>query len=98
MAARPGDQVTRTYLYPLSGAALPPDRPARNAREVLERRGLPVGRFVRLWGGSGTQCPCEACERIIEPDEVEYELEFSDGTNSITLRLHRECWENWRSG
>jgi hypothetical protein len=87
--------VTRTYLHPLSGATFSLDRPARSVREVLERRGLPAGRFVRLWGGSGSQCSCEACERIIEPDEVEYELEFSDGTQSITLRLHRECWENW---
>jgi len=87
--------MRRARLVPLSGAALPPDRPSQGAREVLERHGLPEARFVRLWGGMGSQCRCDACGETIEPDEVEYELEFSQDTESITLRLHRECWENW---
>ena len=37
---------------------------------------------------------CEACGRIIGPSEIEFESEFKRGAESLTLHLHRQCWEN----
>jgi hypothetical protein len=61
----------------------------------LEDRGLPEGRFVRLWGSMGSDRRCEACGQIIESYEVEFESEFRHGARIIMLLLHRSCWERW---
>jgi hypothetical protein len=63
--------------------------------DVLLRRGLPGGRFIRLWGGMGSKSQCEACGRIIGSSEVEFESEFRRGAESLTLHVHRQCWESW---
>ncbi len=71
------------------------DPPLQGVRDVLLRHGLPQARFTRLWGGMGSNFDCEACGRIIGPNEIEFESEFRSGAESFTLRLHRQCWENW---
>lgn len=77
-------------------ATVDPNSPVQSIRELLSRRGLPDAQFERLWGGRGTQCCCEACGRPIAPDDVEYELEFRQGSQNVTMVLHRDCWEEWR--
>ena len=77
-------------------ATFAPESRAAGIRELLSRRGLPDAQFDRLWGGSGTQCCCEACGRTIAGDEVEYELEYRQGAQIVTVVLHRDCWEAWR--
>jgi hypothetical protein len=64
-------------------------------REVLRRKGFPEAQFIGLWGGMGTRARCEHCGRVIESDEIEYELVFlrHADTETVTLRFHRECWE-----
>lgn len=69
--------------------------PLQSVRDVLLRRGLPAGRFIRLWGGMGSKYQCEACGLNIGPTEVEFESEFKSGAESLTLYLHRQCWESW---
>jgi hypothetical protein len=64
-------------------------------REILSRRGFPEARFAGLWAGRGTRSRCESCEQIIEADEIEYELDFCQDGNAITLRMHLGCWEDW---
>jgi len=76
--------------------ALRANSPGENIRELLSRHGLPEAQFAGLWAGRGTQCCCEACGRIIAGDEVEYELEYRQGTHRLTVVLHRDCWEDWR--
>jgi hypothetical protein len=73
-----------------------PNSLAQSIHELLSRRGLPDAQFERLWGGRGTHCCCEACGRTISGDDVEYELEFRQGAQSLTVMLHRDCWEEWR--
>jgi hypothetical protein len=77
-------------------ATVNPSSPTQGIRELLARRGLPDAQFERLWGGHGTHCCCEACGRTISGDEVEYELEFRQGAQRLTVVLHRDCWEEWR--
>jgi hypothetical protein len=72
------------------------DRCSYGPREILERRGFGEARFAGLWAGRGTHCRCDSCGQIIEPDEIEYELDFSQDGQPITLRMHLECWEDWR--
>ena len=67
-----------------------------NIHELLSRRGLPDAQFERLWAGRGTHCCCEACGRTIAGDEIEYELEYRQGAQSLTVIMHRDCWEEWR--
>jgi hypothetical protein len=62
-------------------------------RQVLRRKGFPEAHFVGLWGGLGSGAACEHRGRVIESDEIEYELVFVRHAETITLRFHRECWE-----
>jgi hypothetical protein len=62
-------------------------------REVLRRKGFPDAHFLGLWGGLGSRVQCEHCGRLIDSDEIEYELVFLQHAETITLRFHRECWE-----
>ena len=71
------------------------DRRSYSPREILERRGFPEARFAGLWAARGSQRRCESCEQIIEPDEIEYELDYSQDGCAVTLRMHSECWEDW---
>ena len=76
-------------------ASWAPDSAPHSRREVLRLRGVPEGRFVRLWSGPGTEWRCESCGHTIESDEIEYELEFRHARQTITIRVHLRCWENW---
>lgn len=77
--------------------ARPPVNPqAESISELLTRRGLPEARFERLWAVRGTQSCCESCGRVIAADEVEFELEYRHGSHSLTVVLHRDCWEELR--
>lgn len=87
--------MTHPLNIPPTAPWAPDSVPQSAAREILKLRGLPEGRFVRLWAGPGTQCRCESCGQIIEPDELEYELEFRHASQSMTIRVHLQCWENW---
>jgi hypothetical protein len=71
------------------------DRRCYSPREILERRGLPEARFMGLWAGHGMQRRCDSCEQIIGPNEIEYELDFSQEVHAVTLRLHPRCWDDW---
>lgn len=55
---------------------------------------LPPDPPARSWVGKGTSRQCEACERIITPDEIEYEMDLVDGR---TLRLHADCLAVWHT-
>jgi hypothetical protein len=64
-------------------------------RRLLATKGLPEARFETLSAGNGTLAPCECCGQLIEPTDIEYELQFRQDQRIATIRLHRECWELW---
>jgi hypothetical protein len=41
--------------------------------------------------GMGTKRPCDGCDELISPDEVEYEVDIAERT----LRFHAECLSAW---
>lgn len=53
---------------------------------------LPPDSPAKSWAGKGTGLPCEGCDRIITPDQIEYELDLPD---SRKLRLHADCVGVW---
>jgi hypothetical protein len=69
--------------------------------EVLEtiRTGkLPDRSAERTWAGRGCGAPCAICGRPVNPDELEYELEFvthGDGEQPTAYHVHIACFWAW---
>jgi hypothetical protein len=53
---------------------------------------LPPDPPEKCFVGKGTRRPCDGCDGIIEPDEIEYELDIAEGR---TLRFHPKCLDAW---
>lgn len=63
-------------------------------RQKLFAGVLPKEHCRQTWYGPGTGGICAACDRPIEPHEVEVDCDL--GARG-TLRLHQECHEFWLS-
>jgi CheY-like chemotaxis protein len=46
------------------------------------------------WVGKGTGRVCDGCDKVIAPDEIEYEVDIVGGR---TLRLHADCLAAWHT-
>jgi CheY-like chemotaxis protein len=55
---------------------------------------LPADPPAKCWVGKGTGRACEGCDKVIGPDEIEYEVDIADGR---TLRLHADCLAAWHA-
>jgi CheY-like chemotaxis protein len=49
---------------------------------------------AKCWVGKGTSRACDGCDKVIAPDEIEYELDLRDGR---PLRLHADCLAFWHA-
>lgn len=49
----------------------------------------------RMWGGPGTGTQCSVCNAPVNPDEVEFELEFLWPTQLVTYHVHVDCFAAW---
>ena len=70
----------------------------KRAREAVETGKLPNRRPTCMWGGSGVGASCAICEDPLEPDELEYEVEFDqiDGSAaSQGYHIHVRCYAAW---
>lgn len=58
---------------------------------------LPLGPGDRTYGGYGDGRLCDACERPIGPNEVQYEVDCAGDTSTHkqTIILHRHCHSVW---
>jgi hypothetical protein len=66
------------------------------ARERIAKGRLPHDPPKRMWGGRGTGQLCAVCDKPIQPDEVEFEVEQSlDGTVH-TFYFHILCQAVWQ--
>ena len=61
-------------------------------RDKLAKGTLPKEDCRMTWYGPGTDGICVACERPIEPSEVEVECDLGAGG---VIRLHQRCHEFW---
>jgi hypothetical protein len=63
------------------------------------RRRIAAGRLpcepqADLWAGAGDGQLCSLCDRLIDSQQIEYELQF--GANPETVyRFHRICHQLW---
>ena len=66
--------------------------PESSAARVLAAGSLPKGAPLRTWGGRGAGAPCAACDLTIQPQHIEFEVEFD---TSPVLRFHLGCFNLW---
>ena len=68
------------------------------AREKMRGGALPTDAEMRVWAGPGLGLPCAVCDRPIDRDDLEYELEFASelGTPPQPYRFHRRCHAAWQ--
>lgn len=55
---------------------------------------LPSLAATRVWAAPGHGGLCQACQKLIQSAEAEYEVDFA---NAVTVRMHRECYLAWRN-
>jgi hypothetical protein len=53
--------------------------------------------LAHLWALWGDESVCDGCGEMIDVDEIEYELQFGQDLDAVSIRLHRHCWESWRA-
>ena len=69
---------------------------ASNIREKIRSGVLPLPSDTppKCYVGPGTNRPCDACDEIITPEQIEYELDI---TENRTLRFHNDCLTAWHT-
>lgn len=65
------------------------------ARERIANGQLTCEVLTRVWDGCGTGRLCSLCDKAIEPDELEYDIECVEAA-AQTLRFHRVCHYAWQ--
>jgi hypothetical protein len=70
------------------------------ARQVLSDEKLPKRRPDRTWGGPGVGATCAICELPVQPDELEFEIEFArNGQRGDAgldkYHVHIRCFAAW---
>jgi hypothetical protein len=78
--------------YMLEGSSL-----LQKAREAIKAGKIPSRWLVRVYAGSGSGVCCAICDRPVEPNQTEFELDFAQdpGGPEASARVHRECCLAW---
>jgi hypothetical protein len=69
---------------------------------------LPYRAPARAWAGAGSGVVCALCRKVIQSNEIEYELELttdpqlhrdaglpSEATQPLILHMHIACYQEW---
>jgi len=67
----------------------------RQAREKLKSGALPRQPQQKLWVGPSDGFRCTLCDRPIDRDDMEYEVELPPSVSVQTMRFHRRCHAIW---
>ena len=69
----------------------------RTALDLVRRQLLPTEIPKSIWAFRGTGKPCSLCGQVIDPVEMEYELEAPVGGGAAsTFRFHLRCHALWQ--
>jgi hypothetical protein len=68
----------------------------RVARDRIAKGQLPRVVPLQMWGGKGTGRLCALCDKAIEPNEMELEVEQRIDGGLPPLRFHVVCHSLWR--
>ncbi len=49
----------------------------------------------RAWAGHGTGARCDLCGDVIEPNQIEYEVELQSAPVREVLYMHLDCYYDW---
>ena len=66
------------------------------ARARIASGQLPCEAVAQMWGGHGTGEPCALCDKPIQGDEIEFEVEERVEGSVQTLRFHMVCQSVWQ--
>jgi hypothetical protein len=66
------------------------------ARERIAIGKLPCMAPERLWVGHGSRKLCALCDKVIRPDEVEYEVDDDLDGAILTYFFHMLCQSVWQ--
>jgi hypothetical protein len=72
---------------------LPEPELTRLIREHIEEGKLPLIRPDHIEGRHGSREQCVACDRLIEPDKIEYDIDAGSGAR---LKFHFACYVIWQ--
>jgi hypothetical protein len=64
---------------------------------IIEDRLPRSGSNPRVFGGRGEGVPCAACHALIEPSDIQYDVDCRLGEALQTLSMHRWCFQVWES-
>jgi hypothetical protein len=91
----------REFDY-VGGAAMLDEAELRTcAREAVQAGRLPNRKPSLIWGGTGFWTNCAVCGRLVNSDELGYELQFAEGTEGKELpgageyHVHVRCFTAW---
>jgi hypothetical protein len=62
-------------------------------RRIADRR-LPSEPQLYLWAGAGDGQICSLCDRAIDSQQIEYEVQFT-ASPEVVHRFHRICHQAW---
>jgi hypothetical protein len=68
------------------------------ARAAIHAGKLPNRKPDRMWGGRGGGAECAICNTPVKQDEMEFEVEFSQGWHTagpVTHHIHVRCFVAW---
>jgi hypothetical protein len=68
----------------------------RVARDRMAKGQLPRVVPLQMWGGKGAGRLCALCDKTIEPDEMELEVEQRIDGEIYPLQFHVACHSLWR--
>jgi hypothetical protein len=66
--------------------------------KVLKAGKLPNRRPDQTSGGPGVGAPCVVCDLPVEPDQLEFEVQFardSDNPGLVKYHVHVRCFAAW---
>jgi hypothetical protein len=69
------------------------------ARQLLASGRLPFSEPAASWAGSGRGEACCVCHRLVQPDEIGFDLSFRMPQREVELHMHSRCriaWEQAR--
>jgi hypothetical protein len=61
-------------------------------RQKIAAGTLPTETPLKSWVGKGSGKPCEACDLVVTPGDMEFEVDMPEVR---TLRSHRDCFKVW---
>jgi len=65
-------------------------------RQRMRSGRLPPGPANELFGGHGTGALCSCCDRVISPDQIQFEIHAAtDGAEQLRLMMHSHCMRIW---